>query len=343
MRIKLFTLAVSLLLMMSGFFIVVSGNGISVEEDVSVSSSLESLSGEGTEDDPYLIYDVYDLQNMNDDLGANYSLANDIDASETEEWNGGKGFLPVGDENESFSGTFDGNGYEIRGLYINRPETSYVGLFGAVSRGVIRDIGLVDTKVIGYAYVGSLMGLNVVSTVEKSYATGTVTGDLSVGGLGGFLYNNSVVEYSYAICDVSGNRSVGGLVGTSIGLVRNSYFVGEITGESYLGGLIGKESTYISIYPSVVRNSFWDRTISGINRGSGTGLMTEEMTGLSAKENMTGFDFENTWDVYDNGTHVSYPYLIDNAQEPAPGLQHVDDIDYFLPVDPDTKSQPYRI
>jgi hypothetical protein len=41
---------------------------------------------------------------MNDDLDAQYILMNDIDASATEEWNGGAGFVPIG----CFIGYFDG-------------------------------------------------------------------------------------------------------------------------------------------------------------------------------------------------------------------------------------------
>jgi len=41
------------------------------------------------------IYNVNDLQNMNNNLTENYELANDIDASATQTMDGGRGFLPV--------------------------------------------------------------------------------------------------------------------------------------------------------------------------------------------------------------------------------------------------------
>ncbi len=46
-----------------------------------------SGSGFGTEENPYVITDVYQLQEMQDDLDAYYVLANDIDASGTVSWN----------------------------------------------------------------------------------------------------------------------------------------------------------------------------------------------------------------------------------------------------------------
>lgn len=54
------------------------------------------MTGSGTAGDPYIIYDVNDLQAMKDDLTAYYELANNIDASATSGWNGGKGFEPIG-------------------------------------------------------------------------------------------------------------------------------------------------------------------------------------------------------------------------------------------------------
>ena len=102
-----------------------------------------SGNGSGTEEDPYQITNVHQLQEMNDDLDAQYILINDIDASETREWNVGDhdedpetpdsamGFEPVGTyEHENpivgFTGSLDGQGYSINGLFINRPNEDNV-------------------------------------------------------------------------------------------------------------------------------------------------------------------------------------------------------------------------
>ena len=71
-----------------------------------------SGAGSGTEADPYLITDVYELQEMSDDLTAYYVLGNDIDASVTSSWNGNAGFEPIG----TFTGIFDGQGHTITGV-----------------------------------------------------------------------------------------------------------------------------------------------------------------------------------------------------------------------------------
>jgi hypothetical protein len=63
-----------------------------------------------------------------------YILGNDINLTEYlsadgDGYNGGAGWLPIGTWDEPFTGTFDGKGYVISGLWINRPSGEYVGLF----------------------------------------------------------------------------------------------------------------------------------------------------------------------------------------------------------------------
>ena len=148
-----------------------------------------------------------------------------------------------------FSGSFDGQGYEIRDLFINRPNEAFVGLFGAIGdRGVIENIGVVNATVTsGYA-VGSLVGWNH-GTVSDSCAAGMVTGDDQwaggltewndsvVGGLVGF--SGGTVSKSYATGGVTGEYDVGGLVGMSVGTVSNSYASGSVIGDHCVGGLVG--------------------------------------------------------------------------------------------------------
>ncbi|MFC6976658.1 hypothetical protein ACFQL1_21310 [Halomicroarcula sp. GCM10025709] len=68
-------------------------------------------------------------------LGDNYVQTQDIDASETGEWNDRSGFDPIGDKDNEFTGTFDGNGYTISGLIIDRGGTYSVGLFSEIGPG----------------------------------------------------------------------------------------------------------------------------------------------------------------------------------------------------------------
>jgi hypothetical protein len=202
---------------------------------------------------PIEIRDWYDLNAIRDNLGGSYILMNDLSptspgyaelASPTASQ--GKGWLPIGASiNQQadhgvlgFGGTFDGQGYEIHDLFINRPDESYVGFFlGVGQEGVVKDIGMVNATVTGNAFVGTLAGWNH-GAVRDSYFTGSVTGNYVAGGLVGL--NDGTVSNSYSTASVTGNSSIGGLVGASFsGTVSNSYSTGGVTGNNCTGGLVG--------------------------------------------------------------------------------------------------------
>jgi hypothetical protein len=153
--------------------------------------------------------------------------------------NQGKGWQPIGTSDDRFTGRFDGQGYEIRDLFIDRPDESMVGLFGAVDKeGVIQNIGVVNAMVTGEWAVGSLVGGNW-GHVTNSYSDGSVSGDDYVGGLVGG--NAGGVNYSYSTATVIGRWDVGGLIGgsDSQSTVSSSYSDGSVTGEWAVGGLLG--------------------------------------------------------------------------------------------------------
>ena len=150
--------------------------------------------GNGTPASPYQIENACQLQGMQDNLSAHYELIDNIDASETENWNGEAGFDPIGDLNNRFTGTFDGNGYVIENLYINRPSTDYVGLFGFVGSGaVVENVGLVNENVSGNDKVGGLAGHSSGNINNCFSSSGSVSGSSDVGGLvGAEVYSGSV-------------------------------------------------------------------------------------------------------------------------------------------------------
>jgi len=90
-------------------------------------------------------------------LDAEYELTQDIDASDTMNWNGGAGFAPIGTASNPFTGKFDGKGHKITGLYINRPNEDNVGLFGVLF-GEVRDLEIENGTIISLYTVGILTG-----------------------------------------------------------------------------------------------------------------------------------------------------------------------------------------
>lgn len=197
------------------------------------------------------ITNVNELQAMEADLDGEYWLANDINAAATAGWNGGAGFVPIGQGAPYFTGSFDGKGYTISDLFINRPAEDYIGLFGCVHTaggGVnIIDVTLADVDITGDDKVGALLGHiygDLASEITDVIVSGTVDGDDYVGGLIGQEYTISGLTVSG--CHTSGTVTnlddfVGGLIGaTYFADISGCSSSATVTGVNmYIGGLIG--------------------------------------------------------------------------------------------------------
>jgi hypothetical protein len=191
--------------------------------------------------------------------GKTITLGNDIALNDTTGWQGWATTPPANSwtaiglstSGRGFTGTFDGAGYVISGVYINN-SSSYQGLFGYVGvGGAIKNLGVVASYIKGDVYVGGLVGESR-GTITNSYATGSVSGTGSrVGGLVGSSYIGTLSN-SYATGNVSGTGSrFGGLVGESRGtIITNSYAAGSVSGSSDVGGFVGysEGSSIISSY-----------------------------------------------------------------------------------------------
>jgi len=199
------------------------------------------------------IRDWHELHAIRENLGGHYLLMNDLDATTagyqelaSPTANQSKGWEPIGiyeygGSFDPFVGIFDGQGYEIRDLFIDRPDEDGMGLFRALvvdgDGGVIKNVGVVNAHVTGYMNVGGLLGFNA-GNISSSYCTGNVTGNWSVGGLVGL--NTGNVSNSYSSTSVTGGWFAGGLVGYNMeGTVSNSYSSGNLTGDTLVGGLVG--------------------------------------------------------------------------------------------------------
>ncbi|MFB6227249.1 MAG: hypothetical protein ABEH88_01475 [Halobacteriales archaeon] len=289
--------------------------GVQVSPDGSlVDVDPADLPGNGTSDDPYIITNASELQATEDDLNATYRLGADIDASNTVGWNGGDGFDPVGERpsynspGPPFTGTFEGAGYTITGLHIDRSTANVVGLFGGVGEsGRISDVKLTNIAINGSDDVGGLVGVNA-GTVRNASASGAVNGSDVVGGLVGrnrlestvMNLSAGVVRNGFASAAVSGSELVGGLVGVNGGTVRNGFATGAVNGSGLVGGLVGVNEE------GTVTESYWDMNTTGQPTSSGgIGLTTAQMTGDTARTNLDKLAFGTVWRT----RSVGYPVL----------------------------------
>ena len=211
-------------------------------------------------------------------------------------WNDGAGWGPL-----SWAATFDGNGYTIANLYIDRPDPGYVGLF-ASNVGIIRNVFLVGVDVTDsgapfknrqsgnrqYA-IGSLVGYND-GIITDSAASGTVSGISLLGGLVG--YNKGTITNSSASGTVSGHPTwggrVGGLVADNNGPITNSAASSMVSGHNNVGGLVGHNSSI----EGTITNSRASGTVSGSDRVGGlVGAGHAAISESKVNSTVTGNDY----------------------------------------------------
>lgn len=176
--------------------------------------------GSGTEADPYQVATAEQLDNVRNYLYSHFIQTADIDLG-VSPWIDGTGWVPIGNNLEKFTGSYDGNEFKITGLTISisDPENGWnTGLFGFTTKDASLDnITLEDATLNGKNEIGSLVG--------KNYGTVSNCSSINV--------------------NLTGYSNVGGLIGVNYGLVQNSYTSGEVLSTySYAGGLIGENASY---------------------------------------------------------------------------------------------------
>ena len=247
--------------------------------------------GTGTPVNPYRIERLCQLQDISSRPAAYYELMDDIDASETEDWNNGAGFKPIA----TFSGSFvNTDNYVISSLTIDRDSESFVGLFSKLAKnGKIEGIRLVGSRTTGKVTVGSLVGRNY-GVVEDSSAAGSVSGENRLGGLVG--WNDGDINNGYATGTVSGvfisSNTIGGLVGLDTGdSISRSSATGSVSGGSLVGGLVGDISTgeISRSYAAVTVTGTYDR-VGGLvgYQDFGTSISNSSATGSVSGRNQVG-------------------------------------------------------
>ena len=257
--------------------------------------------GSGTETNPYLIANgaqlarfaaiVNGTNGMTQNsaacgkLTANIALNN---ISNWKNWNentlGMHNWTPIG--SGQFTGILDGQGYSVSGIFINN-DNSYQGLVGNLGEsGCIKNIGVTESYIKGYSYIGGVCGANNGGTLSYCHNTGKVKGtDSYVGGVCGRNYNGGIVTYCYNTGKVNGGGEeiyvgyVGGICGQNYGTLAQSYNTGEITGANdYVGGVCGtNEETLTNCY----------------NKG--------DVTGYKNVGGVCGFNFNNMTNCYSTG------------------------------------------
>src|SRR6056297_153763 len=125
-------------------------------------------SGSGTSVDPYLIGSLENLYWIAENTvrwDYYYQQTANINASTTTTWFSGEGWSPIGNTSTAFTGNYDGGGYTISGLFINRPGLTNQGLFGKISSGYVANLGMDGADITGSSSSGCVVGYLTSSSV----------------------------------------------------------------------------------------------------------------------------------------------------------------------------------
>lgn len=176
----------------------------------------------------------------------NCTLTHDIDLSGTE-WE------PIGDRNNVYTGTFDGNGHTIRNMAITKENLSFgddCGMFGRVgTNATIQDLTLEDVRLDVDAddvSIGALAGSNQ-GTISNCRVSGNISvTNKEMGFVGGVVgrMESGVIQYCHSSASIQGGNSdyVGGVLGGEFltkTVIKGCSFSGSVTGGNTVGGIAG--------------------------------------------------------------------------------------------------------
>ena len=226
--------------------------------------------------------DLMDIDISRTTLSDDYVLTENIDLSSISDWQ------PIGDPTNPFTGSFDGNGYNISGLSSEGYEIA--GLFGYVENATISNLGVLVDDISAYSnsfnpsYAGGLVGRAEGIQIINSFVE--IKGNISS------FYSAAPYNFgSYRVIYTRASSSAGGLIGRAAkSQIINSYV--EITGDissfysanssnsnfnsnfyrdaSYAGGLIGWagenqiSNSYVQVEGGILSNSSHTSSAGGL-------------------------------------------------------------------------------
>ncbi len=306
------------------------------EENVKIVISLktitEDLTGEGTEESPYVIDNKLQLLSLSEKLAKNeisatasFTLEADIDLT-------GETWAPIGTFDLPFRGVFNGNGHTIKGLTLNEftPELalesqtiSFGGMFGVTENAQITNLKFSDYNIEASIYgkdsvfyIGALVGLaqnTVISGIDVTFSKASIkslqngNSGVYIGGVVGSLYAYSLetgvgLYLDFDNCRVSGDLNLDTTDGEGI--------------ISYVGGILGETyGTYGSGIVSISNMSYFGNILGGTYIGGISGSIDTYTSIIDSFTIGDTLESEDTDGSYVGGITggASYETLIMNA------------------------------
>lgn len=154
-------------------------------------------------------------------------------------------WTPIGTDSSKYTGTFDGNGHTISGLYINSTAAN-TGLFGCIgTNAVVKKLTLADSVIRSTKnYTGAITGyIDDAASVTNCHTKNSVqvTAAKFTGGIVGYQDDTSTLTRCSNAAEVTGANNVGGISGynwsKSSASLTDSYNLGNVSGSNFVGGI----------------------------------------------------------------------------------------------------------
>lgn len=261
--------------------------------------------GSGTLGDPYLIANVDDLKDIENNMSAYFKQTQDITLGIFEPigWNGGND-TPI-----NFTGIYDGDNHKIQDGIIDYSGAIRVGIFRKAAGATIKNllinnvkvtckntgailVGITDTVTtifnvhIGVncflnnlgSYGGSIVGMGSATLIENCSNASNMFAAGILGGIIGQALTTSNIKNCYNKGNIGSNGdNVAGIVGSAndTSNITNCLNVGNIHGSNYLGGITGGQSATATTSNCYVANCIMTTT-----SGGHTGRIISTTTGI---------------------------------------------------------------
>lgn len=282
-------------------------------DDYTQTFTLENPSLPNSETNPYIIDTPEKLAKLSHTLNSGEASYSGVFFRQTADLDmSAHYFTPIGHGGRTFTGTYDGNGRAIQGLFID-VASSEAGLFGrittsgaAASSGVIKNVSILsgEIKATG-SYVGSIAGYILNGRIENCNNSAKVSAvnaaDASyynAGGIVGASDNADIRNcYNHGIVEATGGyTNVGGIAGRFstqdnpiLVTLDTAYNAAPVSGGTNVGGIVGQNY-------GTVQNAYNVATVAGSNVAGGVvgqnnGIVSKvynigEVTGSAGKIGM---------------------------------------------------------
>ena len=199
-------------------------------------------------------------------------------------------WIPIGkssSDDDAYTGTFDGNGHTISGLYFNKSNSWYVGLFGCIgAEGKISNVGVSDSyfQSSNCPYIGGVCGSNS-GELQNCSNSSTVIGkenEYRIGGVCG--YNSGTVKDCKNTGSVRGKETIGGVCGNNSGTIKSCYNTASVSGQYSVGGVCGDN------YEGPITNCYYL-----------SGTVADGKGGIGGKDDENGKAVEMSKDRFKSG------------------------------------------